>query len=217
MPRHQWRRAISVATLSAGLAYGPLTGAEPAGVRTVARQPNDEHSVERYQGTQIVGETEVDRALKRCPAVAAAGVAIGGAIDLFSKRKSGGGFPITGVAAGGIAGAAICGAMIASASHRDKERVRTMQLEAANSGHRQERNWRSDGGEIVRATVSTTNTVDVVAPKSKETLKCRRTETRISVGREISDTSDVICLVGDRWVMADQLKDLGIRTSDIRV
>ena len=92
-----------------------------------------------------------------------------------------------------------------------------MQLQAVNTGNRQYSSWRTEEGEVVRASVTTSQPVDVTAPKTQEKLKCRRTNTTLSVGTETSDTSDVVCLLGDSWVMADNLSDVGIKKSDIAI
>lgn len=206
-------KAATAAGMIAALVCGNQAEAAPPG-----RYQSAASDRYQYSGTEIRGETEVDKALKKCPKVAAITTGIGVAIEMLGRGNSSGNrLPVRGGAGGALVGAAICGAMVASASQRDKERLRAMQLQAVNTGNRQYSSWRTEEGEVVRASVTTSQPVDVTAPKTQEKLKCRRTNTTLSVGTETSDTSDVVCLLGDSWVMADNLSDVGIKKSDIAI
>lgn len=164
-----------------------------------------------YSARSITGKTEVEKAMGRC-AAAVIGGALLGAIAGNQSNQAG-----RGAAVGAAVGAGVCAMMMSVASSRDKENLRLLQLQAVNTGQPQAQEWRTSDGQAVSAVVNASNVVEISAPKTQEVVQCRRANTRLTMDGQESMTSDVVCLQGDSWVTVDQLKKLGIKSSDIEI
>lgn len=162
-----------------------------------------------YAATHLDGQTEVDKAVGKCIATVAAGAALGALLGGHNRGR--------GAAIGAGLGVGACAIMLAVANNRDKERLRQLQLQAANTGASQSDQWQTADGHSASATVTTTKVVDVTAPKTQQTLKCRRTNVQLSVGGNESSSSDIVCLQGDSWVTLDKLRDQGITPGSVNL
>jgi len=187
-------RTLAVVFAAAALAVAPAAGAQ-----------------DTYGANRIDGKTEVEKAMGRCAATVLVGALLGAAVGSDSGQAG------RGAAIGAAAGAGVCAIMLKVASNKDKERLREAQLAAANSGASQTTEWTTDQGQDARATVTASPIVQVSAPKTQETLPCRRTRTEVTVGEQSNQTTDVVCLHGDRWLTLDKLKALGIKPADVHV
>lgn len=167
--------------------------------------------VQTAYGSSIKGKTQVERAIGKCTGSIVGGAILGALVGAAAKDTG------TGALIGAAAGAGLCAYLLVVASKQDKQALRDAQLQAINSGQTYQTTWTTTDGKPAAASVQVSPIVQVSAPKTKETLRCRRARTTLAVADAPQSFDDAVCLVGDTWVTGKDLKEMGINDSDVKL
>ena len=139
--------------------------------------------VQSFQGVQLRGKTNVEKAMGKCAGSLILGALLGAAVGAAAGDTG------TGALIGAGAGAVACAIFLKLGSNADKKLIRDAQLVALNTNAADNREWRTDSGELASARVFPVATGAVLVGKNGS-IACR---------------ADNYCRVGDSWVPRDSI------------